>query len=67
MVPKTGGFFVTGGINTNSNKKEEVISKTSEVFHDGKWNVGPELPSPTSHHCLVQLDDTRLVNNSCHM
>ena len=61
MVPITGGFFVTGGIKTNSNKNEEVISKTSEVLHDGKWILGPELPTPISHHCLVQLDDTRLV------
>ena len=64
MVPKTGGFFVTGGIKTNSNKNEEEISKTSEVFRNGKWIEGPELPTPISHHCLVQLDDTRLVKKN---
>ena len=61
-MPKSGGFFVTGGISTNSEKEE--LLKTTEIFIKGKWSNGPELAIPVSHHCLVQLDYDRLVKGS---
>ena len=42
----TGGFTVNGGTET----------ETSEIFSDGGWFEGPNLPNKRQNHCQVNLD-----------
>ena len=50
------GWLVTGG-RTDSG---QVLSST-EVFANGTWTAGPELPKSLCKHCQVQAGDVVIV------
>ena len=53
------GWFITGGRGFNTSRLNRINS--TELFAEGVWKLGPELPVPLFRHCQVQVDDTVFV------
>ena len=53
------GWFITGGRGFNTSRLNPINS--TELFAEGVWKLGPELPVPLFRHCQVQVDDTVFV------
>ena len=51
------GLFLTGGLTGGVANTQPPIN-TSEVLVDGRWEPGPDLPSPLVYHCQVTVGQT---------
>ena len=49
------GLLVTGGA------ADGKVLTSTEIFHNGKWEWGPQLPMKLTRHCQVQYGDTVFI------
>ncbi|TRY69028.1 hypothetical protein TCAL_01410 [Tigriopus californicus] len=50
-----GRIWVTGG------QGEAGTTASTEIFENGTFGPGPDMPVPKEDHCIVQLDETRTL------
>ena len=57
VVVKNEMLWVTGGEARLAGSNTPTKLKSTEIFKDGNWTRGPDLPEARAYHCMVQIDD----------
>ena len=58
----TTQFWITGGKTSSDDPdKNSAILKTTEIFKNGHFTFGQDLPHPTFSHCMAKINSTHIV------
>ena len=59
-----GGLLVSGGFKGPGGSSSEDILASTEIFNNGQWTFGPQLPFKLSRHCQVGYAGTAFIAGS---